>query len=399
MTKSLTILAMLSFCSVGYAGLLTNFAGSYAQYQECTMQATDFNVDGDVDGGDFLTWQKNLGMLSGASHALGDADKDGNIDSDDLNHWLPKFGTTGGLPDSVCFKLYLDPEGISDGQATVVVVVPDLGPGLSRFAMGNANGIIDTHPGYTARVVQTSITKPAGLERFEATVRFTAINQMDPPAGPITLFGYQVQDAVPDAGLAGVQLGFTFKPGDFITTFDPDPPPGVSATFDHTQLTAPFPLPLPDLLMLDVNLATGGMRIRNPSTQTLAITYYEILSAAGSLNVAGWNSLDDAEMDPPGIGWEEAGGAGPGGIAETNLMGALPLFPGESVGLGNVFNLLGAHDLVFSAGTNEGALITGVVNYMFFTAVAVPEPGGAALALLSLAALAHRQRRAGNFAL
>jgi hypothetical protein len=192
--------------------------------------------------------------------------------------------------------------------------------------------------------------------------------------------------------LAGVQLGFIFKPGDFITTFDPDPPPGTSVTVDHMQLAPAFPLPLPDLLMLDVSTATGAVRIRNPSTQPLFLTYYEITSAAGSLNFAGWSSLDDAEMDPPGIGWEEAGGSGANGIAESNLTGVLPLNTGQTVNLGNVFNVIGAHDLVFSAATNEGGLITGVVNYTFATAKAVPEPGGVGLALFGLAAMAYRQQ-------
>ena len=217
---------------------------------------------------------------------------------------------------------------------------------------------------------------------------------MDPPAGPITLFGFQVQDRAPEAGLAGVQLGFVFKPGDFITTFDPVPPPGVSATFDHTQLTPVFPIPIPVALMLDVNTVTGAVRIRNPSNQPLAITYYEITSAAGALDVAGWVSRDDAELDPFGMGWEEAGGSGPTGLAESNLTGVLPLNTGQSVSLGQAFKILGAHDLVFSVATNEGAFIAGVVNYNMTTPVsAVPEPSGVGLALLGFVAVAFRRLR------
>jgi len=396
MMRALTILAALLPCSVSQGGLLTNFAASYAQYQECTMQATDFDVDGDVDGGDFLTWQRNSGMLSGAMHASGDADGDGKVNNVDLGGWKPKFGTTGGLPDSVCFKLYLDPEGISDGQTTVVVDVPDSGMGQLRFSLGNANGIIDSHPQYTAHVVQTSITMPPGRQRFEATVRFTALNPMDPPAGPITLFGYQVQDQLPELDLLGVQVGFVFNPGDFITTFDPLPPPGVSTTFDHTQLAPVFPLLIPEVLMLDVNTATGAVRIRNPSVQPFDITYYEITSAAGALNVAGWVSIDDTEGDPPGVGWEEAGGSGVGGLAESNLTGSLLLNTGQTRSLGNAFNAAGAHDLVFSFATTESSFITGAVNYNTTTpALAVPEPGCIALALLGLVAAASRRRRTG----
>jgi hypothetical protein len=46
--------------------------------------SADFDEDGDVDGHDFLTWQRNLGTLVGAPHGNGDADGDGDVDVDDL---------------------------------------------------------------------------------------------------------------------------------------------------------------------------------------------------------------------------------------------------------------------------------------------------------------------------
>jgi hypothetical protein len=390
----IAVTAGLALSPTSQGALLTNFAGSYAQYQECTMQASDFDIDGDIDGRDFLTWQQNLGLLTGATHAVGDADGNGMVNGADLSRWQPKFGTTGGLADSVCFKLYLDPEGIAQGQTTVVVDVPEPGPGQFRFLLGNGNGIIDVHPQYTAYVVQTSVSSPPGRQRFEAIVNFTAVNPTDPPAGPITLFGFQVQDQLPELGLAGVLTGFVFKPGDFITTFDPVPPPGVSTTFDHAQLSSPFPLPIPEVLMLDVNTTTGNVRLRNPSSQPLTITYYEITSAGGALDAAGWMSIDDAEGDPPGAGWEEASASGANGIAESNLTGGLPLLTGQSQSLGAAFNVLGAHDLVFTVATEAGAIVPGVVNYNSTTLTsAVPEPSCIGLSLLGFAGAGTCHRR------
>jgi hypothetical protein len=46
--------------------------------------SADFDEDGDVDGMDFLTWQRNLGTLLGATHGEGDADGDGDVDDVDL---------------------------------------------------------------------------------------------------------------------------------------------------------------------------------------------------------------------------------------------------------------------------------------------------------------------------
>lgn len=44
----------------------------------------DFDGDGTVSGGDFLTWQRNYGTLLGATNAQGDADGDGDVDENDL---------------------------------------------------------------------------------------------------------------------------------------------------------------------------------------------------------------------------------------------------------------------------------------------------------------------------
>jgi hypothetical protein len=59
--------------------------------------AGDFDADGDVDGNDFLLWQRGLGtppLVAGASH--GDADGDRDVDAADLGLWSGNFGQGGG---------------------------------------------------------------------------------------------------------------------------------------------------------------------------------------------------------------------------------------------------------------------------------------------------------------
>lgn len=54
--------------------------------------SADFNDDGVVDGGDFLIWQRGMGVQAGAAFSDGDANRDGVVDGADLNVWREQFG-------------------------------------------------------------------------------------------------------------------------------------------------------------------------------------------------------------------------------------------------------------------------------------------------------------------
>jgi len=59
--------------------------------------SADFDSDGDVDGADFLAWQRGFGTLA-AVKSDGDANDDSNVNSVDLGMWESSFGTgTGAL--------------------------------------------------------------------------------------------------------------------------------------------------------------------------------------------------------------------------------------------------------------------------------------------------------------
>jgi hypothetical protein len=59
------------------------------------IATADFNQDGDVDGDDFLTWQRGLGI--GSTLSEGDADGDGDVDAGDLAAWRFQFGSTNAV--------------------------------------------------------------------------------------------------------------------------------------------------------------------------------------------------------------------------------------------------------------------------------------------------------------
>jgi hypothetical protein len=58
--------------------------------------SADFDEDGDIDGRDFLAWQRGFGS-AGAAKEDGDANNDGDVDGDDLGVWQDQYGSTPPL--------------------------------------------------------------------------------------------------------------------------------------------------------------------------------------------------------------------------------------------------------------------------------------------------------------
>ena len=237
-----------------------------------------------------------------------------------------------GVPESVCFKLYFDPVGIIEGQVTVVVDAPQTGS--NRFTLGGGNGLIAADSRFDFDVVET-LNVALGQEALRGQGPFHVEADGQLPTGPITLFGYQVQDSLPLQTVVGVQNSFEFIGNDFITVRNEDL---TTTTFLESQLQD-VALPLDVPLVLDVNTTTGAVRIRNASRATVGMTYYEVTSTAGSLNPTGWASIDDTEGgDPPGVGWDEAGGVDVNALSEANLTGSLAISSAQTVALGTAFD-------------------------------------------------------------
>jgi hypothetical protein len=56
----------------------------------------DFNLDGRVDGNDFLAWQRGLGRTGVVTIRHGDATADGDVDANDLAVWKARAGEGAG---------------------------------------------------------------------------------------------------------------------------------------------------------------------------------------------------------------------------------------------------------------------------------------------------------------
>jgi hypothetical protein len=61
-------------------------------FDSAVSENADFNGDGDVDGVDFLIWQRGFG--GGTSLQQGDANGSGTVDAADLAIWKAAFGST-----------------------------------------------------------------------------------------------------------------------------------------------------------------------------------------------------------------------------------------------------------------------------------------------------------------
>lgn len=56
--------------------------------------SADFDGDDDVDGGDFLIWQRGVGLAGQTNNSLGDASGNGSVGGEDLALWQTQYGAS-----------------------------------------------------------------------------------------------------------------------------------------------------------------------------------------------------------------------------------------------------------------------------------------------------------------
>ncbi len=231
--------------------------------------------------------------------------------------------------------------------------------------------ISDADPGFNSEeLVNGGPTLPTGLEHHIAV---TISN-----GGNMTLYrdGVQVGQTAITKSLASVSnnfalLGEATYPGDpnFNGRIDEFrihdtalSPAQVQASFNAGQNFT-------QTLVVDVNTLTGATQLRNATAAPLTFDHYQITSASGSLNLAGWNSLSDQNINTigPGTGqsWDEAGTPNSSVLSELFLLGNTTLAPGAALSLGNAYNPSAAgNDLRFQYSLTNGTIARSAVNYI-----------------------------------
>lgn len=114
-------------------------------------------------------------------------------------------------------------------------------------------------------------------------------------------------------------------------------------------------------LVLKVDPTTGAASLQNFSPFVdFEIKAYEISSASGSLNVAGWDSFQDS--GDAGPNWFEANPSAEF-LSELNLISSTSFNTGVQVLLGNILAAGGEQDLVLTFVTEDGDILEGTVEY------------------------------------
>jgi hypothetical protein len=89
-------------------GIGSGTGGSFSYERSEITPTADFDRDGDVDGQDFLTWQRGAGMAS-PLQSQGDANFDGVVDAGDLAIWQSSYGNPlaaiGAVPEPTSWVL------------------------------------------------------------------------------------------------------------------------------------------------------------------------------------------------------------------------------------------------------------------------------------------------------
>ena len=98
-----------------------------------------------------------------------------------------------------------------------------------------------------------------------------------------------------------------------------------------------------DSLTLQVDPFSGVTSIINPiANASLSIDGYQLTSAAGTLSVANWHSLADANVS----GWSKVPSSTTG-LAELNLTSSSAIASGANLNLGQVFTPYATEDVSF----------------------------------------------------
>ncbi|MDC0935825.1 PEP-CTERM sorting domain-containing protein, partial [Pirellulales bacterium] len=172
----------------------------------------DFNQDGNVDGTDFLTWQRNNGAAGGL--AQGDADGNGIVNGIDRGIWESQFGTTGSVSASVTAAA-----PVPEPSTLTLVLVGLVGTiGLAgRRGLGRKEGTTSPEPAALRAVAVLFVAWAVSGSTAQAAVTNDREYQFGDPGTSDAILAPPDVDAAANVGegnLMGFLIGGTRTTGD-----------------------------------------------------------------------------------------------------------------------------------------------------------------------------------------
>jgi hypothetical protein len=145
-------------------------------YELQSTLAADFNSDGNVDGADFLAWQRGLGKPN-AVPADGDSDGDADVDAADLAAWRAAFGQVGATPALAASEASKEPDSLAGATSASQAELVDAAMALADLPLnvdesespGPVKPVLT--PVFVKEGLASSLTFPATVTRDQDPLR------------------------------------------------------------------------------------------------------------------------------------------------------------------------------------------------------------------------------------
>jgi len=166
------------FLRIRNGNLLTSIAIDIGAYEAQTAPSADFDSDNDVDGADFLAWQRGFGTTN-ATRAGGNSDDDTDADASDLAAWKVSFGQSQTLVAAVSEHLEVSGAALLDAASDWR---------LSNQRRDEADDFEATQPMAIEAVFASHrdavVLHPTASYVAEDPSPSTTVNNMDKPSDP-----------------------------------------------------------------------------------------------------------------------------------------------------------------------------------------------------------------------
>jgi hypothetical protein len=163
--------------------------GAFELQDAPLLDSADFDEDEDVDGFDFLAWQRGFGIVApNAAKADGDADNDHDVDSSDLAVWELQYGTApplvAAVSESRSTEMSFEPSLTSGGLVDMApaVALAERTNGLSDKQLFETH--LATYESFPTHQPHRNVSEPDSSSPGSAATSMPSVEGTQPSEGP-----------------------------------------------------------------------------------------------------------------------------------------------------------------------------------------------------------------------